>query len=133
MGIIEDIKRDEGLRLKPYKCTAGKLTIGYGRNLEDVGISEIEAEIMLNTDIAKAEQDLRSIFENWDCYPESKREALVNMRFNLGQSGFRQFKKMIAAVKVEDWGEVAKQAKDSQWYNQVGNRAKRIIKKLKSC
>ena len=30
----EQLLRHEGLRLKPYRCTAGKLTIGIGRNLE---------------------------------------------------------------------------------------------------
>ena len=47
MNLIEQLKRHEGLKLKPYKCTADKLTIGVGRNLEDVGISEEEAEMLL--------------------------------------------------------------------------------------
>lgn len=130
MGIIEDLKRDEGLRLKPYRCTAGKLTIGYGRNLEDVGISEIEAEIMLNTDIAKAEHDLRDIFKNWSSYPEGKKDALINMRFNLGLKGFKTFKKMIEAIKLNNWESAAREAKDSKWYFQVGDRAKRIVNQL---
>ena len=33
------LRRDEGCVLNPYRCTAGKLTIGIGRNLDDVGIS----------------------------------------------------------------------------------------------
>ena len=32
--IKKQLVRHEGLRLKPYRCTAGKLTIGYGRNLD---------------------------------------------------------------------------------------------------
>jgi len=47
---IEQLKHDEGIRLFPYQCSADKLTIGYGRNLEDNGISEHEAEQMLLTD-----------------------------------------------------------------------------------
>lgn len=39
--------RHEGLKLKPYQCTAGKLTIGVGRNIEDMGITEDEAIYML--------------------------------------------------------------------------------------
>ncbi len=31
--IKAQLVRHEGLRLKPYRCTAGKLTIGIGRNL----------------------------------------------------------------------------------------------------
>ena len=130
MGIIEDLKRDEGFRPKPYRCTAGKLTIGYGRNIEDVGINEAEAEMLLCNDIEEATADLMDIFPGWFDYMWPKKEALVNMRFNLGPARFRKFKKMISAVKAEDWQEAAKQAKDSKWYNQVGDRAKRIVATL---
>ncbi|MDY0127369.1 MAG: hypothetical protein RBR69_04500 [Candidatus Cloacimonadaceae bacterium] len=41
--IKEQLVRHEGLRLKPYRCTAGKLTIGIGRNLNDCGITQSEA------------------------------------------------------------------------------------------
>ena len=54
-------KEFEGCRLKPYKCTAGKLTIGYGRNLDDVGISQAEANMMFEADFARAESDARKI------------------------------------------------------------------------
>ena len=57
-ALIKMIKRHEGLRLKPYKCTAGKTTIGYGRNLTNVGISESEALIMLKADLEKAVKDV---------------------------------------------------------------------------
>ena len=134
MGIIEDLKRDEGLRLKPYRCTAGKLTIGYGRNIDDVGISEEEAEYLLQNDVEKCFYDLCDIF-GFYLFEEitimdghkDKWDALLNMRFNLGPNGFRKFKKMIAAVKRKDWKEVAKEAKKSKWYDQVGDRAKRIV------
>ena len=47
-NLVNQLMRQEGLRLKPYKCTGDKLTIGYGRNLEDRGITESEAMAMLN-------------------------------------------------------------------------------------
>ncbi len=43
--------RHKGLKLKPYRCTAGKLTIGVGRNLDDCGISQTEAYVLLENDI----------------------------------------------------------------------------------
>ena len=42
-SIVNQLILHEGLRLKPYRCTAGKLTIGVGRNLETKGLSEEEA------------------------------------------------------------------------------------------
>ena len=59
--LIAMLQRHEGLRLKPYKCTAGKLSIGYGRNLDDMGISEVEAMVMLRHDIEQCYQELRNV------------------------------------------------------------------------
>ena len=50
-NLIEQLKRHEGKRLFPYHCTANKLTIAYGRNLDDVGVTEEEAELMLVNDV----------------------------------------------------------------------------------
>ena len=49
--LIEQLKIHEGMKLKPYLCTSKKLTIGIGRNLDDVGISKEEAEMLLNGNI----------------------------------------------------------------------------------
>ena len=51
----------EGFRNKPYRCSAGKLTIGFGRNLENKGISISEARMMLKSDIDEAVQDLETV------------------------------------------------------------------------
>ena len=128
----ELIKKHEGLRLKPYICSAGKLTIGYSRNLEDKGISEHEADMMLESDIDLAKQDLFSVFGNAANHMSQNRfNALVDMRFNLGLSRFRGFKKMIKAIKVGDWDEASKQALDSRWAEQVKSRAIRDALLLK--
>ena len=127
------IKRHEGLRLKPYRCTAGKLTIGYGRNLDDIGISEHEADIMLEEDILKSAKVLLDIFGN-DCetfIPKRKFSALTDMVFNLGETKFRQFKKMVVAIAKEDWDKAADEAKDSDWYEQVGVRGVKIVEILR--
>jgi lysozyme len=129
--LIEMLKRHEGLRLKPYYCTAGKLTIGYGRNLEDVGISEHEAALLLSSDIVEVEQDIKSIFLNFNTFTENRQIALMNMLFNLGKTKFLKFKKMIKAIKNNDWDEASIQAKDSKWYTDVKGRAIEIIQLLK--
>lgn len=124
MNAIELIKEGEGLRLKPYQCTAGKTTIGYGRNLDDVGISESEAEVMLANDLAECEADLNRFgwFPNLD---EQRQAVLLDMRFNLGPSRFRRFRKMIAAVETGDYERAADEMLDSLWARQVGRRAHR--------
>jgi lysozyme len=122
------IKKHEGLRLRPYLDNVGKLTIGYGRNLDAKGISQSEAETLLANDLAEVYEDLESIFgqEIWDQDPQ-RIAAIASMRFNLGPTGFREFKRMIAAIKEMNWEEAANQAMDSKWYSQVRNRAREIV------
>nr|WP_319491073.1 glycoside hydrolase family protein [uncultured Desulfobacter sp.] len=118
----------EGIRLKPYRCTAGKLTIGVGHNLDDVGISKQEAMILLDNDIESVIDDLRSIFDIFDSLPSNVQLVLSDMRFQLGPKGFRGFRMMIKAVKAADWPEMIRQMKDSSWYVQTPNRANRLIR-----
>jgi len=120
----------EALRLKPYRCPAGKLTIGIGRNLEDKGISREEALLMCENDILEAIHDLKSIF-NWEYIDEIRQLVLVDMRFNLGPGGFRTFVKMIVAVRVGDHEEAAAQMKDSAYFKQVGSRGLRLYNMMK--
>jgi lysozyme len=126
MDLKELIRENEGLRLFPYKDSIGKLTIGYGRNLTDRGINEYEAERMLEIDIAMAKQDLYSIFgDQVSSFSENRFNALVDMLFNLGKPKFSEFVKMIRAIKNRDWEEASDQLLDSNYAQQVENRAKR--------
>lgn len=116
--------RHEGLRLQPYRCPAGKLTIGVGRNLEDKGISRDEALYLLDNDIRECSRDLSSIFPDFHGLEIARKHALIDLRFNLGPSGFRSFKRMIEAAKVDDWDRAAEELKDSLWWNQVQDERK---------
>ena len=123
--VVKYIKANESLRLKPYKCTAKKLTIGYGRNLEDVGITTKEAEFMLETDIAKALEDIDSVFGFKPFYALSNKRqmALIDMMFNLGRPRFKTFKKMIKAIKTGNFQQAAYELMDSRYATQVPRRA----------
>lgn len=119
-GELEDqIIRHEGVRLHPYVCPAGFLTIGVGRNLEAQGITPDEADFLLQNDIQDSLSDLRTIFENFDQFTPARQKALIDLRFNLGPDRFRTFKRMIAAVKAGDWNLAAAELKDSLWWTQV--------------
>jgi len=125
--IVQQLLIHEGLRLRPYHCPAGKLTIGVGRNLEEKGITEKEAFVLLENDIEECRKDLEEIFQGFDLLPESVQLVLVDMRFNLGPNRFRNFKRMIAAVKNHNFYQAAAEMKDSRWYTQVGQRAKTLV------
>ena len=123
MDKIELIKKHEGLRLKPYRCTANKQTIGYGRNIEDNGISKEEATIMLCNDIRESEDALASKISNWEELSEVRKAVLINMVFNLGWPRLSKFKRALAAVEGGDFKRASAEMLDSRWARQVGNRA----------
>lgn len=130
-AVRNDIVYDEGMLLKPYHCSAGKLTIGVGRNLEDNGISTEEALMLLENDISRAANELDRNMFGWRGFSEARQRALLNMCFNLGWPRMSGFKNMIAAIWADDWDTAAAEALDSYWASQVGSRAKRIAVLLK--
>lgn len=127
-GVTDQIKLDEGLRLKLYKCSADKMTIGYGRNIEDNGITQEEAELLLRNDIRSTKNELAFKFDWFLLLPEEKQGVLINMCFNLGLTRLLKFKKMLLALESGDYYEAAAQMLDSRWANQVGKRAIRLSK-----
>tara|TARA_Y100001937_G_scaffold105795_1_gene146941 strand:- start:318 stop:719 length:402 start_codon:yes stop_codon:yes gene_type:complete len=127
--MIEQLKRHEGLELKPYRCTSGKLTIGYGRNLEAKGISKGEAEAMLFSDIAEAEEKLvRAGFLSG--LNDARKAVLINMAFQLGFNGLSKFRNMLAAVQSEQYDLAASEMLDSLWAKQTPNRAKELSEQM---
>lgn len=125
-SLKSELIRDEDLKLKPYRDTEGKLTIGVGRNLDDVGLSNEEAHYLLENDIGRALSDLDRNMPWWRDLSENRQRALANMAFNLGWPRFANFKKMIAALGDDDYERAATEALDSKWAGQVGPRADRI-------
>lgn len=136
MTLLDQIKRDEGLRLLPYKDTVGKLTIGYGRNLDDVGISRDEAEYLLANDIAKVRIQLTQALPWITKLTLPRQGVLINMAFNLGigdaesGKGLLGFKNMLALIKAGSYKHAAEAGLKSLWAKQVGPRAERLMLQL---
>ena len=125
----EQLKRHEGYRDKPYRCTAGKLTIGFGRNLDDTKLSLDEAELMLRNDVVAVLKDLETIFtqKGFKSFPFEVQQVLINMRYQLGAGSFRTFKNTIQLCKQRRWTEMAKNMRLSKWYKKDSpNRAEEL-------
>ena len=129
--LTRQLMKHEDIRKKPYTCTAGKLTIGIGRNLTDRGLTTEECMYLFENDLKIATRDLVSVFGNIGYFSTMRQVALIDMMFNLGKPRFLGFKKMIAAIKEADWKEAANQAKDSRWYSQVGERGERLVGQIR--
>ena len=121
----------EGLKLEPYECTAGKLTIGVGRNIEDIGITEDEARYLLDNDILRVCDELDRNLPWWRDLSDARQRVLVDMVFNLGISRFMQFQNTIAAIESGDYDKAADEMLDSRWADQVGQRAKTLSRMMR--
>ena len=126
MEALDILKIDEGLRLKPYHCSANKLTIGYGRNLEDNGITQEEAEYLLRNDFERAKYQLAKEFTFTTRLLPIRFEVLAMMVFNMGITRFRGFKKMLAAIESGNTQVAVDEMLNSKWATQVGSRADRL-------
>jgi lysozyme len=126
----DELIRDEGIRLKAYKCSAGVWTIGVGHTgditEDDVLCDETEAFALLELDINEAVRHLDEYWPKWRGLSDARQRALVNMVFNLGIGGVMKFKMMLAALAESRWDDAADAALDSKWADQVKGRAQRI-------
>ena len=121
--LIETLKRHEGLRLKVYTCPAGKLTVGYGRNLEDRGITEEEADYLLINDIRCVEDALVRALPCFEKLPEAAQEVLINMGFQMGVAGVLGFRKTLEHLKGGRYHEASFEMLNSSWAMQTPRRA----------
>lgn len=121
--LIEELKAHEGWRRQPYRDTVGKLSIGCGRNLDDVGISDAEIQYLLASDILRAKAGLDRIAPWWKTLSAGRQRVLINMCFNLGADKLAGFRNTLAAIKAGDYVKAAAEMLDSRWATQVGSRA----------
>ncbi len=128
----EQLIKHEGLELEPYLDSVGVLTIGVGRNLQDNGISYDEAIFMLENDIKRALEEIKSSFEWFEELNEVRQIVIANMVFNLGITRFSGFERTIEAIEEEDFTEAAREMMDSLWARQVGKRARQLAVMMES-
>jgi|TARA_B100000073_G_scaffold345549_2_gene354881 lysozyme len=124
--LIEELKRDEGVVLTLYQCSAGKNTIGVGRNLDDRGITDDESDYLLSNDIDICIEELTNAFPWFVDLSDTRQRVMVNMCFNLGLSRLMGFKNFLAAMEAGDWETAGVEMLDSKWAVQVGPRSTRL-------
>jgi lysozyme len=125
--------RHEGLRLFPYRDSVGKLTIGVGRNLDDVGVSAVEAYTLLDNDLDRTIGHLVTRYPAWFVgLDDARQAAIINVAFNLGPAKFATFSKAIAALDRGDWLEASSELLVSRWASQVGRRAVELASQVKT-
>ena len=147
--VMEQLKIDEGVVHEVYLDHLGLPTVGIGHLIlesdpehgAEVGtpVSQARCEELFFQDLDIALSECEKLYDetwhsvhHWDTLPEEVQEILVNMLFNMGRPRLSQFKKMNQALVDGDWKTAAVEGRDSRWYNQVGNRAERLMSRLEA-
>ena len=135
----KQLRLDEGVRFVVYHDTRDILTVGIGHKvLNDDNlvlgqrITGEQIRTFLAQDIDTAIAACEQLFPEWETFHETVQEVLVNMCFNLGATGLGKFRKMRTPLEVHDYATAADEMTDSTWYTQVGQRAKRLVTRMRS-
>tara|TARA_B100001094_G_scaffold103376_1_gene99655 strand:- start:1854 stop:2276 length:423 start_codon:yes stop_codon:yes gene_type:complete len=123
--LLDMLKRHEGVRSHVYLCSAGYETIGVGRNISKsgMGLSEDEVDYLLENDIVRVIKELSSEYPWFRGLDDVRKDAMIDISFNLGATRLRGFKRALAAMEVADYTTAAKEFLDSKWSRDVKGRA----------
>ena len=127
----DQIEADEGRRTHAYVDTVGKVTIGVGFNLTDVGLWDDEIDYILKNRVNEAAVNAATLFDFSDEISDQRKAALINMAYNLGKERLAGFHTLISCVAARDWAGAADAMLNSRWASQVGARADRLAKHLR--
>lgn len=151
--IYEQLSLHEGVEPSVYTDTKGKRTIGIGFNLDEPSnrkkaeslglnvqdmlsgkktLSDKEIKLLYNESIKQAADDANAFLPQAGRQPAVVQKVLIDMAFNLGRTKLNKFENMKAALLEGDYNKAAAEMIDSNWYNQVGNRSKTLVKMMRS-
>ena len=138
----EELAEDEGCKFEIYLDHLGLPTFGVGHLVvEDdpahgqaVGtpVDEERVRQVFSLDIASTLDECKVLYPDFDDLPEECQLIIANMMFNMGRPRLSKFKGMKAGVDARDWNRAADEMVDSRWYDQVTNRAKRLVARMRA-
>ena len=124
--LLEMLKRHEGVEHHIYRCSAGFWTLGAGRNVDPqggLGLSDDEVDYLLQNDIERVIKELSAEYRWFNSLDDVRKDAMIDISFNLGATRLRGFKRALAAMEVADYKMAAKEFLDSKWSRDVKGRA----------
>ena len=132
--LLEMLKRHEGVRSKVYLCSAGYETIGVGRNISNtgMGLSDDEVDYLLENDIARVIKELSSEYPWFNSLDDVRKDAMIDISFNLGATRLRGFKKALAAMEIADYPLAAKEFLASKWSLDVKGRSHELASMIET-
>jgi len=138
----KELELDEGCKHETYLCSQNVVTGGIGHMITEwddekyaevgVEISDEQVKAWFNKDIETVLSDCELLYDDFDHLPDEAQLIIANMMFNLGRNRLGAFIGMKAGVDARDWNKAADEMIDSKWYEQVPNRAGRLVKRMRS-
>ena len=128
--LLQSVKKHEGYRNKVYLDTLGKRTVGVGHLcVEDFweDNKEYSEEMLMNTlkdDLKNAIQGSERLLKGCRILDSLAKEIIIEMVFQLGETGVSKFRNMLKALKGPDYQTAAIEMLDSRWAKQTPGRAK---------
>ena len=133
--LLAMLKRHEGVESHAYECSEGKITVGVGRNIDSeggIGLSDEEIDFLLRNDIERCIIELSSEYDWFVDLDDIRKDAMVDIAFNLGITRLRLFKRALAAMAEGNYKKAATEFLDSKWAKQVGGRALELTDMISS-
>jgi len=132
MNLLNQIKKHEGFKSSVYECTEGYDTIGYGFAIKDLKLDEDIAELILIKKLDKLQKRIASAYGWFYNAPEEVKDVVTNMCYQMGVSGFSQFKKTIYLLETEQYEDASVEMLNSLWAKQTPNRAKELSEQVRA-
>ena len=134
--LLQSVKKHEGYRNKVYLDTLGKRTVGVGHLcVEDFweDNKEYDEELLMNIlkdDLKNAIEGAERLLKDCPVLDDLAKEIIIEMVFQLGETGVSKFKNMIKALKIPDYQTAAIEMLDSKWAKQTPNRAQNMSSEM---
>ena len=137
----KEIAEDEGCKYEIYLDHLGLETSGIGHLIlegepeygKPVGtvVEQDRVNQLFKLDMAITIDECKVLYDDFDDLPEECQHVIANMMFNMGRPRLSKFKGMKAGCDARDWNKMADEMVDSRWHDQVPNRAKRLVKRIR--
>ena len=123
--LLEMLKRHEGVESHVYRCSAGYETIGVGRNISKsgLGLADDEVDYLLENDIVRVVKELSSEYPWFKDLDDVRKDAIIDISFNLGATRLRGFRRALAAMDAADYKTASLEFLDSKWSRDVKGRS----------
>jgi len=141
---LKIITIEEGFSARPYLCSEGYPTVGYGQRIgkknaeiklfdffmpEPVASLWMQQNIDYILDEMEYNDDIASALESCNSIRES---VLISMAYQMGVKGLSSFKDMLTAIEFGDFDQASEHALDSKWARQTPERADRHAEMLRT-